>query len=83
MEIRTFFRLSWLSPKAAARAIMKVQVEMNEKNMRLSKHRPKDVEWHQLTRIPGDPKHLDANSRLTVAVLSQSLLPCTLREVYS
>lgn len=67
------------SPKAAARAIMKVQARMDERNLQLSQERPTDIDWQQLKSIPGDPKHLDTKSRLRVAVLSQSLLPCALR----
>lgn len=65
------------SQEAIAQVIARSQAAMEEKNLQLSKVRPKTVDWLRLRRVPGDPKHLNARTRLRVAVLSESLLPCS------
>lgn len=68
------------SPQAAAQVIARHQAVMEQRNVQLSKSRPKlrDCDWQKLKRLPGDPKHMNAHTRLRVAILSESLLPCTI-----
>ena len=66
------------SQLAASRAIARHQAELDAQNLQLSKKRPKDVVWQHLKRLPGDPKHFNMGTRLRVATLSRSLIPCTL-----
>ena len=68
------------SQEARAQVIARIQAAMEETNLQLSKARPKTVDWLKLRKVPGDPKHLNARTRLRVAVLSESLLPCSLQQ---
>eukprot|EP00892_Ulva_mutabilis_P004409 jgi/Ulvmu1/233/UM001_0237.1 len=68
------------SQQAAERAVARQQAQLEADNLCLSRAaRTQTVEWLELSRLPGDPQHFDKGTRLRVATLSRSLLPCSLQ----